>query len=193
MLLLIKFFILMYNNGKGVIHMKKAFFFLLLSIAIFSLFTSCPTSPPSPKEEPQRIEEAPAKEPAPIPASEPDQPKPKEPVPEAEPKTVSVKKYTVVKGDILSRIALKHFGSLDRAYYFPIIMVMNEGIIKHPDKIRPGMTLNIPDFQEFMAHPEYRQKAKSQFEQCIKIYKREKKFTMMKRLQKRIKYMDKPQ
>ena len=165
--------------------MKKAFFFLLLSIAIFSLFTSCPTSPPSPKEEPQRIEEVPVKE--------PEQPKLTEPVPEAEPKTVSVKKYTVVKGDILSRIALKHFGSLDRAYYFPIIMVMNEGIIKHPDKIRPGMTLNIPDFQEFMAHPEYRQKAKSQFEQCIKIYKREKKFTMMKRLQKRIKYMDKPQ
>lgn len=165
--------------------MKKAIFFLLLSIAIFSLFTSCPTSPPSPKEEPQRIEEAPVKE--------PEQPKLTEPVPEAEPKTVSVKKYTVVKGDILSRIALKHFGSLDRAYYFPIIMVMNEGIIKHPDKIRPGMTLNIPDFQEFMAHPEYRQKAKSQFEQCIKIYKREKKFTMMKRLQKRIKYMDKPQ
>ena len=160
--------------------MKKAIFFLLLSIAIFSLFTSCPTSPPSPKEEPQRIEEAPVKE--------PEQPKLTEPVPEAEPKTVSVKKYTVV-----SRIALKHFGSLDRAYYFPIIMVMNEGIIKHPDKIRPGMTLNIPDFQEFMAHPEYRQKAKSQFEQCIKIYKREKKFTMMKRLQKRIKYMDKPQ
>ena len=165
--------------------MKKAIFFLLLSIAIFYLFTSCPTSPPSPKEEPQRIEEAPVKE--------PEQPKLTEPVPEAEPKTVSVKKYTVVKGDILSRIALKHFGSLDRAYYFPIIMVMNEGIIKHPDKIRPGMTLNIPDFQEFMAHPEYRQKAKSQFEQCIKIYKREKKFTMMKRLQKRIKYMDKPQ
>ena len=165
--------------------MKKAIFFLLLSIAIFSLFTSCPTSPPSPKEEPQRIEEAPVKE--------PEQPKLTEPVPEAEPKTVSVKKYTVVKGDILSRIALKHFGSLDRAYYFPIIMVMNEGIIKHPDKIRPGMTLNIPDFQEFMAHPEYRQKAKSQFEQCIKIYTREKKFTMMKRLQKRIKYMDKPQ
>lgn len=165
--------------------MKKAIFFLLLSIAIFSLFTSCPTSPPSPKEEPQRIEEAPVKE--------PEQPKLTEPVPEAEPKTVSVKKYTVVKGDILSRIALKHFGSLDRAYYFPIIMVMNEGIIKHPDKIRPGMTLNIPDFQEFMAHPEYRQKAKPQFEQCIKIYKREKKFTMMKRLQKRIKYMDKPQ
>ena len=164
--------------------MKKAIFFLLLSIAVFSLFTSCATSPPSPKEEPQQIEEAPTKE--------PEQP-PKEPVPEAKPKTVSVKKYTVVKGDILSRIALKHFGSLDKAYYFPIIMVMNEGIIKHPDKIRPGMTLNIPDFQEFMAHPEYRQKAKSQFEQCIKIYKREKKFTMMKRLQKRIKYMDKPQ
>ena len=165
--------------------MKKAIFFLLLSIAVFSLFTSCATSPPPPKEEPQRIEEAPAKE--------PEQPKPKEPVPEAEPKTVSVKKYTVVKGDILSRIALKHFGSLDRAYYFPIIMVMNKGKIKHPDKIRPGMTLNIPDFQEFMAHPEYRQKAKSQFEQCIKLYKKEKKFTMMKRLQKRIKYMDKPQ
>ena len=175
--------------------MKKAIFFLLLSIAVFSLFTSCATSPPPPKEEPQRIEEAPAKEPAPepIPAPKPEQPKPKEPVPEAKPKTVSVKKYTVVKGDILSRIALKHFGSLDRAYYFPIIMVMNEGIIKHPDKIRPGMTLNIPDFQEFMAHPEYRQKAKSQFEQCITIYKKEKKFTMMKRLQKRIKYMDKPQ
>ena len=164
--------------------MKKVIFFLLLSIAIFSLFTSCATSQPSPKEEPQRIEKAPAKE--------PEQPKLKEPVPEAKPKTVSVKKYTVVKSDILSRIALKHFGSLDRAYYFPIIMVMNEGIIKHPDKIRPGVVLNIPNFQEFMAHPEYRQKAKSQFEQCIKIYKKEKKFTMMKRLQKRIKYMDGP-
>lgn len=164
--------------------MKKVIFFLLLSIAVFSLFTSCATSQPSPKEEPQRIEEAPAKE--------PEQPKLKEPVPEAKPKTVSVKKYTVVKGDILSRIALKHFGSVEMAYYFPIIMVMNEGIIKHPDKIRPGVVLNIPDFQEFMAHPEYRQKAKSQFEQCIKIYKKEKKFTMMKRLQKRIKYMDRP-
>ena len=164
--------------------MKKVIFFLLLSIAIFSLFTSCATSQPSPKEEPQQIEKAPAKE--------PEQPKLKEPVPEAKPKTVSVKKYTVVKGDILSRIALKHFGSVDMAYYFPIIMVMNEGIIKHPDKIRPGVVLNIPDFQEFMAHPEYRQKAKSQFEQCIKMYKKEKKFTMMKRLQKRIKYMDRP-
>ena len=178
----------MYNDGKGVIYiyiyMKKVIFFLLLSIAVFSLFTSCATSQPSPKEEPQQIEEAPAKE--------PEQPKLKELVPETKPKTVSVKKYTVVKGDILSRIALKHFGSVDIAYYFPIIMVMNEGIIKHPDKIRPGVVLNIPDFQEFMAHPEYRQKAKSQFEQCIKLYKKEKKFTMMKRLQKRIKYMDRP-
>ena len=174
--------------------MKKAIFFLLLSIAVFSLFTSCATSQPLPKEEPQRIEEVPAKklEPDPIPAPKTERPQPKEPVPEAKPKMVSVKKYTVVKGDTLSRIALKHFGSVDMAYYFPIIMVMNEGIIKHPDKIRPGVVLNIPDFQEFMAHPEYRQKAKSQFEQCIKIYKKEKKFTMMKRLQKRIKYMDRP-
>lgn len=165
--------------------MKKAIFFSLLSIAVFSLFTSCATSSPPPKEEPQWIEELPAKE--------PEQPKPKEPVRKAKPKTVSVKKYTVVKGDILSRIALKHFGSVDKAYYFPIIMVMNKGKIKHPDKIRPGMTLNIPNFQEFMAHPEYRQKAKPLFERCIKIYKKEKKFTMMRRLQKRIKYMDNPQ
>lgn len=177
--------------------MKKTIFFLLLSIAVFSLFTSCATSPPPLQEEPQRVEESPAKEPEPTPkpippAPTPEQPKQKEPVRESKPKPVSVKKYTVVKGDILSKIALKHFGTVDRAYYFPIIMVMNKGLIKHPDKIRPGMVLKIPDFQEFMAHPEYRQKAKYQFERCIKIYKKEKKFTMMKRLQRRIKYMGKP-
>ncbi len=158
--------------------MKKIL--VLLAVLVSFVFVACgtpPPPPPEPKPEPVVEEPAPEPEPEPVPEPEPEpipEPEPEpEPIPEPEPKSVPVKEYEVVKGDTLSEIALKFYGTREKAYYFPIIMAVNPGVIKHPDKIEPKTKLLIPDLELFMQDAPSKDLARPEFENCINIYKKE--------------------
>lgn len=60
---------------------------------------------------------------------------------EQRPVTESVKKYTVIAGDSLSRIAQREYGD---ASAWKRIFDANKHIIKDPDLIYPGQELTIP-------------------------------------------------
>ena len=158
---------------------------ILTLLTVFSfIFTSCGTPPaPPPKEKPAPVVvEEPAPEVKPEPTPEP------EPAPVVEePRDVPVKEYVVVQGDTLSEIALKFYGTREKAYYFPIIMAINPGKIKHPDKLTPKTKLLIPDFELFMKHSPSKMLARPEFEKCIKIYEDEGKSGVAESLRRRLK------
>ena len=160
---------------------------ILAIMALFSfVLTSCgtpPTPPPEEKPAPVVVEE-PTPAPEPEPVVEPT-PEPK-PVVE-EPRDVPVKEYVVVEGDTLSEIALKFYGTREKAYYFPIIMTLNPGKIQHPDKLTPKTKLLIPDFELFMKHSASKMLARPEFEKCIKIYEDEGKSGVVESLRRRLK------
>lgn len=150
--------------------MKKIFKILTILAVISFVFVACGTPPPEPKKE----------EPTPVVKEEPvveeTEPVVEETEPEPvteEPSEVPLKEYIVVKGDTLSQIALKFYGTREKAYYFPIIMAVNPGVIKHPDKLEPKMKLLIPDFDLFMQHFASRELSKPEFRRCIDIYNNE--------------------
>ena len=158
---------------------------ILAIMALFSfVLTSCgtpPTPPPEEKPAPVVVEElTPAPEPVKEAAPEP------KPVVE-EPRDVPVKEYVVVEGDTLSEIALKFYGTREKAYYFPIIMTLNPGKIQHPDKLTPKTKLLIPDFELFMKHSASKMLARPEFEKCIKIYEDEGKSGVVESLRRRLK------
>ena len=156
---------------------------VLAVMALFSfVLTSCgtpPTPPPEEKPAPVVVEET---TPEPITESTPEP----EPVVE-EPRDVPVKEYVVVEGDTLSQIALKFYGTREKAYYFPIIMSVNPGKVKHPDKLTPKTKLLIPDFELFMQHSPSKMLARPEFEKCIKIYEDEGKSGVVESLRQRLK------
>ena len=53
----------------------------------------------------------------------------------------AMESYQVQKGDTLQKISQKFFGTTKKWHK---IYKANEGILKSPDKLRPGMTINIP-------------------------------------------------
>ena len=156
---------------------------ILAIMALFSfVLTSCGTPPtPPPEEKPAPVV---VEEPTPAPVVEPT-PEPK-PIVE-EPRDVPVKEYVVVEGDTLSEIALKFYGTREKAYYFPIIMTLNPGKIQHPDKLTPKTKLLIPDFELFMKHSASKMLARPEFEKCIKIYEDEGKSGVVESLRRRLK------
>ncbi|AAS10516.1 MULTISPECIES: LysM peptidoglycan-binding domain-containing protein [Treponema] len=158
---------------------------ILAIMALFSfVLTSCgtpPTPPPEEKPAPVVVEE-------PTPAPEPVKEAAPEPKPVVEePRDVPVKEYVVVEGDTLSEIALKFYGTREKAYYFPIIMTLNPGRIQHPDKLTPKTKLLIPDFELFMKHSASKMLARPEFEKCIKIYEDEGKSGVVESLRRRLK------
>ena len=158
---------------------------ILAIMALFSfVLTSCgtpPTPPPEEKPAPVVVEE-------PTPAPEPVKEAAPEPKPVVEePRDVPVKEYVVVEGDTLSEIALKFYGTREKAYYFPIIMTLNPGKIQHPDKLTPKTKLLIPDFELFMKHSASKMLARPEFEKCIKIYEGEGKSGVVESLRRRLK------
>lgn len=161
---------------------------ILKILAIMALFSfvlmSCgtpPTPPPEEKPAPVVVEE-------PTPAPEPVKEAAPEPKPVVEePRDVPVKEYVVVEGDTLSEIALKFYGTREKAYYFPIIMTLNPGKIQHPDKLTPKTKLLIPDFELFMKHSASKMLARPEFEKCIKIYEDEGKSGVVESLRRRLK------
>lgn len=156
---------------------------ILAIMALFSfVLTSCGTPPtPPPEEKPAPVV---VEEPTPAPVVEPT-PEPK-PIVE-EPRDVPVKEYVVVEGDTLSEIALKFYGTREKAYYFPIIMTLNPGKIRHPDKLTPKTKLLIPDFELFMKHSASKMLARPEFEKCIKIYEDEGRSGVVESLRRRLK------
>ena len=156
---------------------------ILAIMALFSfVLTSCGTPPtPPPEEKPAPVV---VEEPTPAPVVEPT-PEPK-PIVE-EPRDVPVKEYVVVEGDTLSEIALKFYGTREKAYYFPIIMAINPGKVKHPDKLTPKTKLLIPDFELFMKHSASKMLARPEFEKCIKIYEDEGRSGVVESLRRRLK------
>lgn len=168
--------------------MKNILKILTLFTIFLFVFTSCGTPPPPPPEE----------KPAPVVVEEPEpevRPEPTpEPVPEVkpepvaeEPSEVPSREYVTVYGDTLSQIALKFYETREKAYYFPIIMSVNPGIVKHPDKLTPKVKLLIPDFSLFMEHSPSKELAKPEFEKCIKIYEKEGKSGVAESLMRRLK------
>ncbi|UTC76517.1 LysM peptidoglycan-binding domain-containing protein [Treponema sp. OMZ 799] len=161
---------------------------ILKVLAIMALFsfvlTSCGTPPtPPPEEKPAPVV---VEEPAPEVKSEPEPAPMPDPVVE-EPRDVPVKEYLVVQGDTLSEIALKFYGTREKAYYFPIIMSINPGKVQHPDKLTPKTKLLIPDFDLFMKHSPSKMLARPEFEKCIKIYEDEGKSGVVESLRRRLK------
>ena len=53
--------------------------------------------------------------------------------------------YTVVKGDTLSAIAKKMYGSADK---YQAIFEANKPMLKDPDKIYPGQVLRVPELSK---------------------------------------------
>lgn len=62
--------------------------------------------------------------------------------PEAAPEEGGERTYTVVSGDTLWRIAEQHYGSGSK---YMKIFEANTDILEHPDRIRPGQKLRIPE------------------------------------------------
>jgi len=69
--------------------------------------------------------------------------------------------YVVAKGDTLSNITRKYYGSLtgvgdagpNNGFYFPVIMLASHSDIVDPDYIDPGMALKIVDLKRNLANP----------------------------------------
>jgi len=57
----------------------------------------------------------------------------------------STKTYTIVKGDTLSKIAQREYGE---AKLWRKVFEHNKDVIKDPDKIFPGQTIQLPPKEE---------------------------------------------
>ena len=60
------------------------------------------------------------------------------------------RRYTVVSGDTLVRIARNQYGN---GFYYPIIMMASRDVVQDPDRLRPGMVLTIPDINANINNP----------------------------------------
>jgi LysM repeat protein len=82
--------------------------------------------------------------------------------------------YTVVKGDTLSRIARRSYGTGDNPYYFPLIIAASKDSvdITDPDLIEVGMELTIPDLQANLDNPRARSNLKNLLKDVADFYAR---------------------
>ena len=81
------------------------------------------------------------------------------------------KKYTVVSGDTLSRIAVRNYGSANEyGYFFPLLMIASDVDVPDPDLIEPGMVLTIPDLQKNLDNTDARAAIKAYLLDIAAIY-----------------------
>lgn len=111
--------------------------------------------------------------------------------------TVKFTEYTVKKGDTLSQIAERFYGSKDKAYFFPIIIAYSADStmsldvdnlkinISDPDVIEPGTVIRVPDFDQFMASPTHVVAAKLLFERIAVQYENKGRTGVAKMLRER--------
>jgi nucleoid-associated protein YgaU len=57
-------------------------------------------------------------------------------------------KHTVAEGETLSHIAQKHYGHATKPYYMVIYEANKNTIGSDPNKVKPGLALNIPELPE---------------------------------------------
>jgi nucleoid-associated protein YgaU len=81
------------------------------------------------------------------------------------------KKYTVRKGDTLSKISKKFYGT-SRAYFFPVIMLASQNVVVNPDLVVKGMHLSIPNLQRNLDNRKTRAKIKEFLLKIADVYKR---------------------
>jgi hypothetical protein len=81
------------------------------------------------------------------------------------------KNYSVVKGDTLSSIAIKSYGSKN-GFFFPLIMLASQDVILDPDLIEVGMALSIPDLERNLADAKARAAIKSFLKDIAAVYER---------------------
>lgn len=79
-------------------------------------------------------------------------------------------KYTVQKGDTLSTITKNSYGG-ENGYYFPLIMLASNDVVKDPELIEPGMELIIPNFDANINNPDYAKGLSSYFKDIANVYK----------------------
>jgi len=66
--------------------------------------------------------------------------------------------YTVKDGDTLSEISRRFYND---SFFYPVIMLASRGVVINPDKIKPGMTLTIPDLERNIANNKSRRSMKN--------------------------------
>ena len=76
--------------------------------------------------------------------------------------------YTVVRGDMLSRISRRFYGD---GYFFPLIMLASWEVTD-PDRLTPGMTLIIPDLLRNLEDPAARARLKSALNEAAALNSR---------------------
>jgi len=157
--------------------MKNLVICLLLCLSFF-VFFACATPPPAPAPAP-----APATEPAPPPPA----PAPAAPTPPPEPPKAAApsratdlildgaEKYTVVKGDTLSRISRRKY---QNGFYWPLIMMASPSAWKafnmnqDQDLIEPGMALIVPNLKANLNDARARESMKKFFLETAGITER---------------------
>ncbi len=66
-------------------------------------------------------------------------------VPQGGPGSIGARSYTIEKGDTLSAIAQRVYG---RASEWNRIFEANRDTIDHPDRIRPGQVITLPEIED---------------------------------------------
>jgi hypothetical protein len=81
------------------------------------------------------------------------------------------KTYTVSRGDSLTAITGREYGTA-RAIYFPVIMLASSGdvTITDPDLIEPGMKLTIPDLDKNLNDAKARASIKSYLKDVADLF-----------------------
>jgi hypothetical protein len=163
--------------------MKKTCCVLALPCA---LILSCASRPPV-NQPPPLVEQQPVKEAAAPPA----------PPPSVQPSVEMVyakysadiilegaRPYRVVRGDTLTKIAKRQYGS-GNGYYFPLILLASRNTTGDPDLIIPGTQLTVPDLWRNLDDPGARQKIRAFLNEIAGIYdhKRGKKWGIQTRNQ----------
>lgn len=82
-------------------------------------------------------------------------------------------KYTVQAGDTLSDITKKAYGEAN-GYYFPLIMLASNNVVKDPELIRPGMELTIPNLDANIGDSDRAKKLSPYFKDIANVYKSKK-------------------
>jgi carbonic anhydrase len=77
--------------------------------------------------------------------------------------------YTVARGDSLMSIAEKFYGT-DNGFYFPLILVASSDMLTHPDRLAPGMQLEIPDLSRNINEPFARENLRKTLLAVAEVY-----------------------
>ncbi|MDR1596918.1 MAG: hypothetical protein LBR99_04355 [Treponema sp.] len=83
--------------------------------------------------------------------------------------------YEVKNGDRLTGITRQFYGSeeqfgISNGYFFPLIMLASNDLVKDPDLIEPGMILSVPDLQRNLDNADARQAMKEFFRDIAGVY-----------------------